>query len=205
MNVPSFTDSNIAIFFLYTKSLTAGRGTASMETEGWMTYSLSFFWTLTFVHRVNTFLQPNGTFARSSLTSSPVNSSHELRLYAMLLCSGRLRKIRTNDTDGDKTFVVCVRFGSHCRLRSGLLMMFYAQLDLWLGFHQVHQFASTAWRCHHAAFSQYIVTNHCDYFLKPHILSSGTEKLWEQDSWFIFDESKHRVEKWRISKWRNAG
>lgn len=73
MNVPSFTGSNKAGFlFLYTKSLTAGRGTAWTETEGWMTLFFHLFWTVTFVHTVNTFLQPNGMLSCSSLTWSPV-------------------------------------------------------------------------------------------------------------------------------------
>lgn len=45
MNVPSFTGSNKAVvffLFLYTKSLTAGRGTAWTETEGWVTFSFTF-------------------------------------------------------------------------------------------------------------------------------------------------------------------
>lgn len=59
-----------AVFFLslYTKSVTAGRGTAWMATEGWMTFSFGFSELLTFVHTVNTFLQPNGTLSCSSLT-----------------------------------------------------------------------------------------------------------------------------------------
>lgn len=53
----------------------------------------------------------------------------------------------------------------------------------------LHQFTSTAWMCHRAAFRR-IVTMHRDSFSKL-IWPSTSPKFW----WYIFNESKHLVER----------